>query len=282
MIVGLKNSIPCVIKSVPEIELNGQFIKDHLLECLKTLHKLKFIFQGVVCVNHSSKISPYTKLLSEYNDNSSYLFFALNEQYFFRQCPLWWRTFEIIFLTEKIFLFPTFLNDGFYDIINVPGVKSVADYSIKFMKKTKNFIQILVQLQYSLLRPYTLVIVRRAFQQHSLSLNRQHLLRLKFISRLGDAAKMAIRSPNYYELLQIGLNHGANWKKSNEEIFTHSAQTSHALRHTLRCHAFLIEDQLQEGYDYKISKRPSGATIRPISSNEWWKFPSRPKKSSNS
>ena len=36
-------------------------------------------------------------------------------------------------------------------------------------------------------------------------------------------------------------------KKSNAEKITLSAQTSHALRHTLRCHASLIEDLLQEG-----------------------------------
>ena len=37
-------------------------------------------------------------------------------------------------------------------------------------------------------------------------------------------------------------------KKSNTEKFTLSAQTSHALRHTLRYNASLIEDLLQEGY----------------------------------
>ena len=31
MIVELKNSIPCVLKSVPEKELSGQFIKDPLI-----------------------------------------------------------------------------------------------------------------------------------------------------------------------------------------------------------------------------------------------------------
>ena len=39
-------------------------------------------------------------------------------------------------------------------------------------------------------------------------------------------------------------------KKSNEEKFTFYAQTNHTLRHTLRCHVSLIEDLLQEGYDF--------------------------------
>ena len=70
MILGLKNSIPCVIKSVPEKELRCQFIKDSLIECLKILHELKFIVRGFVCDDHASNESAYTKLLSDYNDNS--------------------------------------------------------------------------------------------------------------------------------------------------------------------------------------------------------------------
>ena len=62
MIVGLKNSIPCVIKIVPEKELRCQ--------CLKIPHELKFIVRGFVCDDHASNESAYTKLLSDYNDNS--------------------------------------------------------------------------------------------------------------------------------------------------------------------------------------------------------------------
>ena len=40
------------------------------LECLKTLHELKFIVRVFVCDDHASNASAYTKLLSDYNDNS--------------------------------------------------------------------------------------------------------------------------------------------------------------------------------------------------------------------
>ena len=69
MIVGLKNSIPCVIKSGPEKELRCKFIKDSLIECLKILHELNFIVRGFVCDDHASNVSAYTKLLSDYYDN---------------------------------------------------------------------------------------------------------------------------------------------------------------------------------------------------------------------
>ena len=49
VIIGLKNSIPCVIKSVPENELSDQFIKDPLIECLKILHGLK-IYCSRICL----------------------------------------------------------------------------------------------------------------------------------------------------------------------------------------------------------------------------------------
>ena len=70
MIVGLKNSIPCVIISVPEKELSGQFIKDPLIECLKILYELKFIVRGFVCDDHANNVSAHTKLLYDYSDNS--------------------------------------------------------------------------------------------------------------------------------------------------------------------------------------------------------------------
>ena len=69
MIVGLKNSIPCVIKPDSEKELRCQFIKDSLIECLKILHELKFIVRVFVSDDHASNVSAYTKLLSDYNDN---------------------------------------------------------------------------------------------------------------------------------------------------------------------------------------------------------------------
>ena len=71
MIVGLKKSIPRVIKSVPEKEPRYQFIKDPLKKCLKILHELKFIVRRIiVCDDHASNVSAYTKLQSDYNDNS--------------------------------------------------------------------------------------------------------------------------------------------------------------------------------------------------------------------
>ena len=59
MIVGLKQSILYVVKTLPE---NGQWLKSELLHCLNTLHKNEFNIRAVVCDNHASNVSAYRKL----------------------------------------------------------------------------------------------------------------------------------------------------------------------------------------------------------------------------
>ena len=46
-----------------------------------------------------------------------------------------------------------------------------------------------------------------------------------------------------------------NEKIINAENFTLSAQTSYALRHTLRCQANLINGLLREGYDFVLTAK---------------------------
>ena len=39
MIVGMKKSIPYIIKSVPEKKIDGKWLKEQVFDCLKTLQK---------------------------------------------------------------------------------------------------------------------------------------------------------------------------------------------------------------------------------------------------
>ena len=50
MIVGLKNSIPYVINSCPEIKINADWLKEELIDCLGIL--FKYSFNVIVCDNH--------------------------------------------------------------------------------------------------------------------------------------------------------------------------------------------------------------------------------------
>ena len=74
-------------------------------------------------------------------------------------------------------------------------------------------------------------------------------------NRLDNAATVNDGKPEF-------LREFANWvekwdkmKLPNCENFTLTAQTSSALRRTLRCHAALIEDLLNENYEYVLTAR---------------------------
>ena len=51
MIVSLKKSIPVVIKSVPETKLKGEWISEHIDECINALQKCGFQVRGVIADN---------------------------------------------------------------------------------------------------------------------------------------------------------------------------------------------------------------------------------------
>ena len=80
--------------------------------------------------------------------------------------------------------------------------------------------------------------------------------------------KMAKRSPIFYELLKIGLNHGTNWKIKRSKIHTFCSNKSRIETHSaMSC---LLNRRSTAGRlwlcnDYKISKRLLF---------EWWMFPS--------
>ena len=52
MIVGLKENIPCIIKAVPVIKLNSEWLKNEILHCIELLHDKKFNIRAVICDSH--------------------------------------------------------------------------------------------------------------------------------------------------------------------------------------------------------------------------------------
>ena len=74
MIVGLKQNVPYVIKSVPETKIEGRWLKGEIKDCLKTLHDSGFNVRALVCDNDSTNISAYSLLLKERNQVEVSLF----------------------------------------------------------------------------------------------------------------------------------------------------------------------------------------------------------------
>ena len=52
MIVGLKQSIPYIIKSIPETKIEGEWLKQEILKSIETSHSINFKVRGIVADNH--------------------------------------------------------------------------------------------------------------------------------------------------------------------------------------------------------------------------------------
>ena len=63
MVVGLKENISCVVKAIPIVKLNSDWLKSEILNLIEFLIKNSFNVRGVVCDNHASNVSSFTKLL---------------------------------------------------------------------------------------------------------------------------------------------------------------------------------------------------------------------------
>ena len=64
MIVGLKKSVPYVVKACPEVKINGQWLFQEISQIFETLAEAGFNVRGLVCDNHSANVRAF-KLLSE-------------------------------------------------------------------------------------------------------------------------------------------------------------------------------------------------------------------------
>ena len=61
MITGLKSNTSFVIKSCPEKEISGEWLKDELVSLLQLLHENGLNVRAIVCDTHASNISAFKK-----------------------------------------------------------------------------------------------------------------------------------------------------------------------------------------------------------------------------
>ena len=66
MIVGLKESIPYVVKTCPEVSINGNWLRNEIDSSIYDLKKCGFNVRAVVCDNHSANVCAFTQLLHDY------------------------------------------------------------------------------------------------------------------------------------------------------------------------------------------------------------------------
>ena len=120
MINSLKQSIPFVIKAIPEVKIEGLWLSEQIDECIHTLHKTGFNIVAVISDNHSTNVSAFNILIKKYPhtrkdiniidhpsniNNGIYLFFDLVHLL---------KNIRNNVLNSKIFSFPQFNFDEFH------------------------------------------------------------------------------------------------------------------------------------------------------------------------
>ena len=70
MIVGLEKSIPYVVKSSPDVTITGEWLREQIDECIRTVAKAGFNVRAIIADDHSTNVSAYFKLQKKYEDDS--------------------------------------------------------------------------------------------------------------------------------------------------------------------------------------------------------------------
>ena len=66
MINSLKQSIPFVIKAIPEVKIEGLWLSEQIDECIYTLHKTGFNIVAVISNNHYKNVSAFNISIKKY------------------------------------------------------------------------------------------------------------------------------------------------------------------------------------------------------------------------
>ena len=69
MAVGLRKSIPYVIKTLLETKISGEWLKPQIIESLCSLHTAGFYVRAVITDNHS--VATFSFLKKEFSPNNS-------------------------------------------------------------------------------------------------------------------------------------------------------------------------------------------------------------------
>ena len=66
VINSFKQSIPFVIKAIPEVKIEDLWLSEQIDECIHTLHKTGFNNVAVISDNHDTNMSAFNILIKKY------------------------------------------------------------------------------------------------------------------------------------------------------------------------------------------------------------------------
>jgi hypothetical protein len=285
MVVGLKKSVPIVVKAVPETSLNGDFIAEHLFDVIAKLSNIGFNVRGTVCDDHSTNVSAYTKLSKKYGDIGAYFIYhpsyegGLKTYLLFDSVHLI-KNIRNNLLSRKKLVFPAFEYNNFKDRIYVPN--GYIDWALLHLVYEKDqcldaYLKKAYKLTFRALHPgdnkQSVPLALAIFDETTYSAIRSYyphredaaaFLNLISIWWSISNSKVRFNTHNYlgngitlsdgkFEFLFEMAKWIEEWSKS--PAFTFTAQTSNALIRTLRATAELSMELLNEGYDYVLTSK---------------------------
>ena len=126
MIVGLKKSIPYVVKSSPEVSITGSWLSQELDDCIALLSNTGFNVRSVVTDNHSTNVNAFLLLKRKYGSTTEQTFIQhtanVSKTYLFFHNVHLLKNVRNNLLSAKRFLFPPFFHEiNEYGSINVPA-----------------------------------------------------------------------------------------------------------------------------------------------------------------
>ena len=141
----LKKSIPFVIKAIPEIKIEGQWLSEHIDNCITSLNSVGYNVCAIISDNHSTNALAF-KCLFNMHGNEDKGGNIINHQsntanhiyLFFDPVDLLKNISNNLFNSQRI-NFPSFKFDPFFGPIMYQREKKVGSCFVKFTFRTINY-----------------------------------------------------------------------------------------------------------------------------------------------
>lgn len=283
MVVGLKQSVPFVVQAIPEVTYDGQWLCENISANIDNLARAGFCVRGLVADNHSSNVNAFASLKKLFKSDSN-LFFEHpsnggKRTYMFFDTVHLAKNIRNNLLNAKKFVFPEFsFSHGTIKIDMPNGYLSWSDLHNIYDrdKELKGNLRKAPKLSYQALHPgnnkQNVSLAISLFHETTIAAVKSYYPDRKDISEFLYMIHVWWTISNSKQRFSpnllgnaIVLNDGktkffryfAFWVQafSQSPTFTFTAQTSSALINTLRSQAMLIDELLEDGYDYVMTGR---------------------------
>lgn len=291
MIVGIRKTIPYVIKSLPEIKVTGKWLSEQIYESIDTLLEAGFYVRAVITDNHPSNVSAFADLKKSYSPNKStddrYINHSSHESlkiYLFYDSVHILKNIRNNLLNSKRFIFPYFFYDGNFQFkiesgeINWALLHSVHDkdksLESNLRKASKLTYETLhpgnkkqnVQLALNLFSEETIAALKSYYPNredaagflqviHNWWVMSNSKQRFNSHNKMGNAMVAGDGKTDFFRKLASWLD---DWQKSQiscSQKYTLTKQTCSALITTLNAMADLCDELLGEGFSYILTAR---------------------------